>query len=544
MGGRSARPSGGRLPNGAVLMPSVKASGTAIEQTTKKTTDFSTSLRNLAQSFGTLAQIAGESGLGDFARAAGTVVGSMSLATGAITQFTEARKGLKAGEIEMTAGVAQMASAVLGAVGALQQATAGTNKWMAALGGAAVGLSFGGIWAVAGALYGFARAQAEANKQAEAARRALFNQKAALVDQLNAFGNARAAWRDLSDEFTALMFGPTTEATLKRMGEIVAEIQRRVNDTNRDFAELANDLIQAGYEIPAAFRPVLQQLIDLGVLSRENVALFADLTDEHAVNWKKMEEAGRRYGDWMQTELGPAFQQAKNTDFAKQIINDFDLLVRGGASVGSVLFGMKEEIVKLIQDSIKFGTTIPENMRPWIQELERAGLLIDENGEHLFDLGALKFAAPIETEFERITKAIEKLITTLDLLAVAIRTIPQPAVTVPSGTNVTLPTGDPVPYASGGLVTRPTYALLGERGPEAVIPLGRYGNPRAVPVPNLDALLPTFGKMPSDTPGGRGDFRQAIEELRVGLREDLTSWLEMHDASLAITLRDAVRGAI
>jgi hypothetical protein len=32
-----------------------------------------------------------------------------------------------------------------------------------------------------------------------------------------------------------------------------------------------------------------------------------------------------------------------------------------------------------------------------------------------------------------------------------------------------------MPMASGGIVTRPTRALIGEAGPEAVIPLGRVG---------------------------------------------------------------------
>jgi len=31
--------------------------------------------------------------------------------------------------------------------------------------------------------------------------------------------------------------------------------------------------------------------------------------------------------------------------------------------------------------------------------------------------------------------------------------------------------------AAGGIVTRPTLAVIGERGPEAVVPLGRNGGP-------------------------------------------------------------------
>ena len=35
--------------------------------------------------------------------------------------------------------------------------------------------------------------------------------------------------------------------------------------------------------------------------------------------------------------------------------------------------------------------------------------------------------------------------------------------------------GNPVPMATGGIVTRPTNAIVGEAGPEAVIPLNTVG---------------------------------------------------------------------
>ena len=46
----------------------------------------------------------------------------------------------------------------------------------------------------------------------------------------------------------------------------------------------------------------------------------------------------------------------------------------------------------------------------------------------------------------------------------------------PSGFKIALTRWDaasPIPMASGGIVTRPTYALIGEAGPEAVVPLNR-----------------------------------------------------------------------
>lgn len=48
--------------------------------------------------------------------------------------------------------------------------------------------------------------------------------------------------------------------------------------------------------------------------------------------------------------------------------------------------------------------------------------------------------------------------------------------TVVPGFNVSIPLPNPIPrLAEGGIVTRPTFALIGEAGPEAVVPLGRGG---------------------------------------------------------------------
>ena len=47
-------------------------------------------------------------------------------------------------------------------------------------------------------------------------------------------------------------------------------------------------------------------------------------------------------------------------------------------------------------------------------------------------------------------------------------------------------TNDPLALAGGGIVTRPTFALIGEAGPEAVIPLGRGGGVGSTIVVNVN----------------------------------------------------------
>jgi hypothetical protein len=127
------------------------------------------------------------------------------------------------------------------------------------------------------------------------------------------------------------------------------------------------------------------------------------------VDFKAMQEAAQRYGIDLNS-LGPAFQQQRISEAAQTIIDDFELLSRGGADVGGVLQGMSGQISALVQDSLKFGTTIPANMRPWIVNLMETGQLTDENGQAITDLSQIKFGEPIQTQFEGIQTAIKDLI--------------------------------------------------------------------------------------------------------------------------------------
>jgi len=61
--------------------------------------------------------------------------------------------------------------------------------------------------------------------------------------------------------------------------------------------------------------------------------------------------------------------------------------------------------------------------------------------------------------------------------------------------NALIPGGDPVPdlpkiprLAKGGIVTQPTLALIGEAGPEAVVPLNKMGGMGGITI-NIEAGL-------------------------------------------------------
>lgn len=184
---------------------------------------------------------------------------------------------------------------------------------------------------------------------------------------------------------------------------------------------------------------------------------------------------------------GQKVQQLVTTADFEKLINDMQTLERAGIDTGGMLSGMADEISNVVQRSIKFGTEIPANMRPYIESLAKAGRLTDENGEAITDLSQIKFGAPVETEAEKITKAMDKITDAMqpvvdrlkeiaDLLA---RGIPAAAQAGADGVDAAFrdaPTGsgseDSRGYAAGDVVYGTRRAWIGEGGqPEIVGPV-------------------------------------------------------------------------
>ncbi len=158
--------------------------------------------------------------------------------------------------------------------------------------------------------------------------------------------------------------------------------------------------------------PFIEQARSAGVITDELAEKLLGLTTDNSASWQQMEDAAKRYGIELGA-LGATFQQQKLTDTASQIIRDFDMLIRNGADFNGVLAGMQDEINQVVLDSLKFGTEIPENMRPWIQALVDAGLLLDASGEKITGIDKLKFGPVIKSDIENLNDTIKLLIEAL-----------------------------------------------------------------------------------------------------------------------------------
>lgn len=136
------------------------------------------------------------------------------------------------------------------------------------------------------------------------------------------------------------------------------------------------------------------------------------LTEATTVDFDKMNAVVQEFGLDV-SKLGPAFQQAMSDKEAQRIIDAIAIMEKGGADMSGVLEGMADELSKVVQDSIKFGTTIPENMKPWIEELIKSGKLLDENGQVITDISKVKWGAAMESDMSKLTKKLDELVAKL-----------------------------------------------------------------------------------------------------------------------------------
>lgn len=259
-----------------------------------------------------------------------------------------------------------------------------------------------------------------------------------------------------------------------------------VEQITAGMAEELNNLIatsiETGQQIPIAFAPLLEQLVLSGQLSDELAAKLLGVASP--VPWQEMEAAAEKYGISIDA-LGKKFEQAKLDDSARELADDWQLLVDGGADVNGVIAGMTDEVQDLITKALQLGLTIPESMRPVVEAMAEAGELTDENGDKLEDLSRIEWAPDVLSDFDQLILKIDELIDKITQgLYPAIDGIPSPSVGVPdygggSGGSTDNAGGNPQYDSEGN--PRPQFDEGG---------WGRFGGGRTVDLHGTEAVFP------------------------------------------------------
>jgi len=367
---------------------------------------------------GALRRLKSVSGEGSFAGIIGgiaEVLASIDLTIKGTDQMSKGFSQMSGESKDVVAGLLNIAQGAIAAGAAFMQATGSGTTFQRTMSGAATGAQIGGsilpgwghaIGAVVGGLVGWVRGS-------KAAAEAAAKLKKEITDSTAKFKNMYPAIKDIEAAATAMgvavNFDIDEEWELKLLNEQMKIFEERLTEVNDELSTLLDEANELGIGLPMSIQNSILQMSELGLLTEDTAKKFHALLWEGEVDWKKMKEAADRYGI-AEGALGKGFQQSKINATAAQIINDFDLLTRGGTDVGTVLSGMAKQISQVVQDSIQFGTTIPENMKPWIEELARAGLLLDANGEAITDVSNLTFGAKLETDFEKLIRKLDEFL--------------------------------------------------------------------------------------------------------------------------------------
>lgn len=305
-------------------------------------------------------------------------------------------------------------------------------------------------------------------------------------------------------------------------------------EANAIFGELFSTAELMGNQMPDSLRPMIDTLVEMGVVTEETAAQLGAIGGEGEVSIAAMKKAAEEFGIEIDS-LGPRFKQQQLTEESRRILNGIRLLEDGGADANVVLHGMTDEIQNVVSESRQFGTQIPENLRPYIARLAEGGRLVDENGDKLTDLSTLNFGPPVADQWQVITDKLQVLIDKItEALPRALDNIPDPTITIhvddrelrdldarvgQGGLNL-----DVVHAAAGGMgrVRSPTLFLAGEAGDEDFAFSG--GGKR-------------FGTVPAQRERG-SDI--SLADLRSAFRGEFDAMRRV----LAISLRDATAGAV
>ena len=305
--------------------------GFKAEQAAAQTKEWRDQLSGLAQSFTQLAQISGGS-FGSLVQDIGSFVGALDLGLKGADSLSVGFDQLTGDSKNIAAGLANLAQGALAVVSGFMQATAAGNTFSKTLSGAAFGAQIGAqlgggigaaIGAVAGGIAGLFRglfAKSEGRKQLEAANADILKLQQSLIGthgslealerQANIVGisfrdawghqNVKGleafkalvadfeqqqahlqqalekyglTWEDLGDKAKQLKLNEWATSVLDDFNILItagADFTLVLDKMAPEFSKIIQASMRTGVEVPAAMRPILEQLIELGLLVDEN----------------------------------------------------------------------------------------------------------------------------------------------------------------------------------------------------------------------------------------------------------------------------------
>ncbi len=398
------------------------------------------------------------------------------------------------------------------------------------------------IGALAGPLIGLL-AKIGGPSQNELAARSTFadfqKQFGTLPQTIDAVGEAYArmgltgtdAQRDIQRALDATHVSAAAEASaLDTINLVLAADKQRT----QDLTDATNAVITAGKgysgPLPAALQVTIDQIMNASGATDAMKTALQGVLDQAEPDYKKLTALAGTYGLSL-ADLGPKFEQADLEGRSKQIFDDFTALTQAGGDVGGVLSHMRDQISALVDDSLKFGTAIPENMKPLIDELAKSGQLTDDQGNKIEDTSKLTFEdTPLDKSLKGLNDAIDHLSEVLGLVPGQLDKIGAAANNLPKDPFANYnppapPVEQPQGYASGGTVYAASGMTSGPRGTDTV-PAWLTPGEDVTSVQQKQDNAEAFGALQTEVMGLRADMNskfpraigRAIGTALVGVR--------------------------
>lgn len=194
-------------------------------------------------------------------------------------------------------------------------------------------------------------------------------------------------------------------------GNLFGSPERQINPIRQAFVDAAGGLDQLNQRAAAA-GVTLTRLLDARTPEQYRLAIEAlqsafEFQDQAM---QTLDETTRRYGFTLE-ELGPALQRQALSEQAQQLYQDFSVLTAAGIDTTAILTRMSDGVNAFVANALRTGTEVPAAMRPMLEQFVNAGLLFDQNGQQITDLGesGLTFAESMSQGFTRVVESVQRL---------------------------------------------------------------------------------------------------------------------------------------
>lgn len=464
--------------------------------------DWDAALKNVGGEFEQLSQIA-DGSMADVVRAIGTAVSATGMLVDSWRQMhkegaTAADK--IAGSVQAVGAAAQIGSQIGGTKGG---AVGG------ALAGAQIGSIIPGIGTAFGAAIGAgvgAMVAAFASKGRDLVQQFADTEGGfdALHQKLLAIGDdGEQLWKTLT-QGVGVNNPKQAQAAIDAVNAALDQFNQTQQDLQDHFANLLDAVGDFGGKAPKAIQPMIEQLLQMQGLTKEQQQLLKDMLGDPSMD--ALQDAADTLGVSFD-HMGQQFKEAQIDKTAFTYQHALDTLRDSGADMNGVLLDSSDKINELVDNAMDARAALPDTMKPYIEKLIEMGKLVAPDGSLVTNIDQLSFADipddsldAIKTILGQIRDILQHDIpqaasyaqSALDAVHMPADVSPGPnyarvggqwvnygspeaAQAAQNSQNRNANSGEIPHLAAGGLVTRPTVALIGEAGPEMVMPLSRAG---------------------------------------------------------------------